>query len=186
MRKNSQHGPLIMVVGASGVGKDTLIAGAQRQLGDNGSFVFPRRYITRPADYGNEVHVAVSARNFEQMRVDGEFALHWMAHGFCYGITKEIGNRLEKGRAVVVNGSRAVVDVARAHFSPFYAVHVIASHDVIAGRLAKRGREIPAQLATRLERAAPNAGIGDVVFRNDAPVNQAIGTFSEILKSLYD
>ncbi|MEX2615179.1 MAG: phosphonate metabolism protein/1,5-bisphosphokinase (PRPP-forming) PhnN [Alphaproteobacteria bacterium] len=184
MSKARKQGPLILVVGPSGVGKDTLIAGARAQLGDAGRFVFPRRYITRPADYGGEDHVPVTPEAFNLMLSGGEFLLHWSAHGFHYGVPGAIVDDLRNGCAVVVNGSRGVVEDARARISPFHAVHVTASRDVIAERLSSRGRESAEQSQRRLDRKVASAGVGDVVFRNDLPVKQAITAFADVLTRL--
>ncbi len=184
MPDKRKPGPLILVVGPSGVGKDTLIAGARERLGDGHGFVFPRRYITRPADYGGEDHVPVSPETFEKMLSDGEFLLHWSAHGFSYGVSGDIAGDLRQGCAVVVNGSRGVVDDARERIRPFHAVHVTASRDAIAERLSRRGRETAEQSQMRLDRMVAVTGRGDVVFQNDLPVKWAIDAFADVLAGL--
>jgi len=55
---------LVLVVGPSGAGKDTVIEGARAALGDDTRFRFVRRVVTRPVDPGGEAHEAVSEKVF--------------------------------------------------------------------------------------------------------------------------
>ena len=143
---------LILIVGPSGAGKDTLMNGARMALADNPRFRFVRRVISRPGDMGEEAHESVTEQEFELRREAGDFALSWRAHGLHYGIPADIAMDLARGRAVIVNVSRAVVAEAAARF-PVSVIEVAAPANVLARRLAARGREDAVDAARRLSRA---------------------------------
>ncbi|MGE3917845.1 MAG: hypothetical protein AB7F78_19290 [Hyphomicrobiaceae bacterium] len=92
-----EPGCLVVVVGPSGAGKDTLIRGAQVRLADDPRVRFVRRAITRPVD-GSEDHESVSEADFEARYCAGEFALSWMAHGLSYGVPVEALRQVHDGR----------------------------------------------------------------------------------------
>ena len=73
-------GRLVLVVGPSGAGKDTLIAAAKTALADDARYVFPKRVITRPAMAEAEDHESVSPERFAELKAAGTFALDWEAH----------------------------------------------------------------------------------------------------------
>lgn len=179
------QGTLVLVVGPSGAGKDTLIDGARRILEPDNRFVFPRRIITRPADAGGEDHDAMDPAAFETAERNGAFAISWRAHGLAYGVPCCISGRLDAGCHVVVNVSRGVIASARAGFARVRIVHVEAPPEILAGRLAGRRRETPSDQAMRLERASAIAVQGDDVTRlvNDGSRRQAIARMVAILES---
>lgn len=143
---------LILIVGPSGAGKDTLLNGVRDALADDLRFRFVRRVITRPGDMGQEAHESVTEQLFELRKQAGDFALTWRAHGLQYGIPADISMDLARGRVVVVNVSRAVVAEAAARF-PVSVIEISAPADVLALRLAARGREDAVDVARRLARS---------------------------------
>ena len=143
---------LILVVGPSGAGKGTLLNGARARLADDPRCRFVQRVITRPGGAGEEAHEAISEQAFELRRQAGEFALTWRAHGLHYAIPADIGLDLAAGRVVIANASRAVVAEAAERF-PVAVIEVSAPADVLACRLAARGREDAVDMARRLSRA---------------------------------
>jgi ribose 1,5-bisphosphokinase len=180
----SRRGVLFLVVGPSGVGKDSLIQGARRRLADDPRFVFPRRFITRPPDPDGEDHQAVDEAAFDELLVRGDFTLTWSAHGLRYGIPSEVAAFLGSGRNVVVNVSRSVVDEARASLSPVRVLQVRAPRRTLRERLRIRGREEDDEIERRLDRAdAHDIGGDDVrVLVNDGPLECSIRLFSGALE----
>jgi thymidine phosphorylase len=177
-------GTFFLVVGASGVGKDTLLDGARAVLAGDEHFVFARRIVTRPAEAGGEDHVAVGADEFARRRDAGAFLVSWSAHGLDYGLPIEIAAELEAGRHVVANGSRAHVADAARRVPQLVAIEITAPPDIVAQRLAARGRENGADLAERLARQPPPcpADVEVVAVANDADVETGVTRLVEALR----
>jgi ribose 1,5-bisphosphokinase len=149
----TQIGPgrLVLVVGPSGAGKDTLIDLARAALRGDPSVVFPRRVVTRAA--AGEPHDTMDAEAFERAVRGGAFALAWDAHDLRYGIPAEIDSHIRAGRTVVCNVSRTIVDQARARYAQVWVVLVTAPAEVLTARLAARARGSDGDIARRLARA---------------------------------
>jgi ribose 1,5-bisphosphokinase len=175
---------LVLVVGPSGVGKDTLLDGAKAVLTADAGVVFPRRQITRPAEAGGEDHVPVSNNAFSARDAAGDYALAWRAHGLGYGVPIEIGEDLATGRTVVVNVSREVLDDARARFPKVRVVSITADPKLLAARLKARGREDAADIAKRLARAEaiPVAGDDVITVANDGTPAEGIDKLVAAIK----
>lgn len=155
-----KHGRLILLVGPSGAGKDTVLDYARKHLAPYPQCVFVRRVITRPPGPGED-YVSVSEAAFKQRR----FALSWSAHGLDYGIPVEIEEELEAGKTVIANVSRAVIEAAREKYNCL-VVEITAPVEILAKRLAGRGRETETEIMERLTRnAAPISA--DVSIIND-------------------
>lgn len=178
-----RRGTLVLVVGPSGAGKDSLLDAMRRRLGGSDDVVFVRRCITRPADAGGEDHVAIDADRFETLRRQGGFLLHWQAYGLLYGIPAEYGRDLDAGRTVIANVSRMVLNDARHRLAPLCVVHITASAETLAARLDGRGREDGDEVTARLRRAVATVPVGDdvVAIPNDGALDQAADRFEAVL-----
>lgn len=172
------NGRLVAVVGPSGAGKDTLLAGA---LALRPEWEVVRRVITRPAAAGGEAHEAVTIAEFEGRRLRGEFAFHWRAHGLCYGIPGRALDRVRAGATVLFNGSRAALPRARAVFPRLEVVMVSAPVPVLASRLAARGRESAGVIAARLERTGLATPADARLVMNDASIAEGVARFLAVL-----
>ena len=144
---------LFYIIGASGVGKDSLLDYARHHLGPEESLLFAHRYITRKAEAGNENHVALSEQEFRQRLKKGFFAMHWSSHGLNYGIGVEVNQWLKKGINVVVNGSRAYLPQASKYYAELVPVLIQVDQAILRQRLEARGRETVEQIEARLLRA---------------------------------
>jgi ribose 1,5-bisphosphokinase len=158
---------LVLVVGPSGAGKDTLIDLARRMLVGDAGVVFARRVVTRPAS-SFEDHDTLSDVDFARAVHDGAFALSWEAHGLRYGVPTLIDGEIAAGRTVVCNVSRTIIASARGRYANVTAVLITAPADILAQRLAARGRASDGKVAQRLARASVVVGhdAADVVIEN--------------------
>ncbi|MDR9395395.1 MAG: phosphonate metabolism protein/1,5-bisphosphokinase (PRPP-forming) PhnN [Roseovarius sp.] len=146
------QGRFIAVVGPSGVGKDSVMAALAAA---HPGLHRVRRVITRAPDAGGEDFEGVSRADFAARREAGEFALWWEAHGMLYGIPASVRRHLALGEDVLANLSRKALVRASEVFDRLQVLHVTAGPEVLAGRLAARGRETPEDIRARLARQAP-------------------------------
>lgn len=144
---------LIAVVGPSGVGKDSLIAAAQTDIGPDGGILFVRRSITRPANPDAEDHDAMTPDAFDAARTAGQFAVTWEAHGLSYGLPVSALHHVEAGGAAIANCSRRALSGVIEVFPAVQVVNIVADPAVIAERLKNRGREDAEAVQRRASRA---------------------------------
>ena len=180
-----RQGVFVAVAGPSGSGKDSVIAYASERLGSlEGDVVFARRIITRPSLPGSEDHDTLEKAEFEQARAAGRFALSWRANGLSYGLCVSLDDEMRQGRVIVANVSRAVIMELKQRYAHVMPVLVTAPPEVLAERLARRGRETREAVAARLTRgkagelAVPDA----VVIDNSGPLEIAGERFLEALR----
>jgi ribose 1,5-bisphosphokinase len=144
-------GRLVLVVGPSGAGKDTLIGRARAACRGDAAVVFPRRIVTRPPSLFED-NEFMPQTAFEQAAASGAFAFWWRAHGHLYGIPLAVDFDIEAGRTVVCNVSRTVVAAVRERYANVVAVLVTAPADVLAARLAGRARPSDGAVTDRMKR----------------------------------
>nr|WP_236841666.1 phosphonate metabolism protein/1,5-bisphosphokinase (PRPP-forming) PhnN [Bosea sp. PAMC 26642] len=180
------QGALVLVVGPSGAGKDTLMDAAREALADDGGFHFARRLITRPAMAGAEDHDSCDEAGFASAEARGEMALSWRAHGLCYGIPATELAGIAQRQVVIVNVSRAVIAAAEALAERIVVIEITAPDAVLAKRLAARGRESEADIAARLAREAPlrTKQAKLVTIQNDRTVAEGAAAFVAAVREL--
>jgi ribose 1,5-bisphosphokinase len=180
------NGALVLVVGPSGAGKDSIQSYARAQLAGDHRFVFARRLITRAEADPSEDHEACDARTFTAEEAAGNLALSWRAHSTAYGIRRAILDDLACGRIVIANVSRGVIGAGSALAPRVVVVHITAQPAVLAARLQQRGRETADEILARLAREAPlpptDARL--VVISNDGPITEGGTAFLTLLREL--
>ena len=170
---------LVLVVGPSGVGKDSLLNAARNVFQDDSRIHFARRVITRPPDPLGENHESVTGAAFAARA----FALSWPAHGLSYGIPAEA---LAAAPVVIANVSRGVIAQA-AERHPVRVIAVTAPAAVLATRLAARGREDAADVARRLGRAAAiPEGVAVETVWNDGSLAEGVARFVSAVRRVVE
>lgn len=176
------RGRVVLVVGPSGAGKDSLIRAARERLGADPRFVFPRRLVTRPASEAED-NEEIGRAEFDDMLRAGAFAAAWTAHGHGYGLPAVLDRHVVEGRIAVCNVSRTVIGDLRARYAATVVISVTAPPEVLARRLAGRRRDGDGDLGTRLARSG---GLGPVtathVIDNAGEFSVAAERFVAILR----
>ncbi len=168
------------IVGASGVGKDTLMEAAAARMP---ALHLVRRVITRPAEAGGEDFEGVSEAEFARRKAAGEFLLDWQAHGLSYGIPAGVQALIASGHPALFNGSRGMLAEAAKLLPGLTVINVTARREVLAARLAARGRESAAEIEKRLDRAALSLpeGLNVIELDNSGALDEAVTALLRIL-----
>ncbi|WBU51932.1 phosphonate metabolism protein/1,5-bisphosphokinase (PRPP-forming) PhnN [Paracoccus sp. SCSIO 75233] len=168
----------IAVVGPSGAGKDTLMRAAASALPE---ICLLRRAITRPEDAGGEDFEGVTEAEFARRQAAGDFVLNWDAHGLRYGVPQMQGQGVW-----LVNLSRRVLPEAAQALPGLAVIHVTAAPEVLAARLAERGRETAEDIAARIAREAEfdAAGLPVITIDNSGALADAEAAFIAAVQEL--
>jgi ribose 1,5-bisphosphokinase len=177
-------GALVLVVGPSGAGKDTLLGAAEKVLAGDSRVVFPRRAVTREAS-AYENNEAVTRAEFDRAVASGTYALWWRAHEQGYGVARAIDDEIGKGRVIVVNVSRTIIADARRKYQRAFVVLITAPADVLAQRLAARSRASDGNLGERLQRASLETnGAPDLVISNVGAIDDNARKLADFIARL--
>jgi ribose 1,5-bisphosphokinase len=147
--------PFVYVMGPSGAGKDSVLNGLRSLATPEDRIAVAHRYVTRPAERGGENYISLSSAEFAARRAARLFKHHWSARDCDYGIGTEVDAWRQAGFVVVISGSRA-------HFATLSGrglvpVVITAAPEILAQRLASRGREAPEDIRQRLARCGQYA-----------------------------
>lgn len=153
-------GRVVLIVGPSGSGKDTLLRLARAALAGKGDVIFPARIVTRASSVPDEEATA-TRDDFAASKRSGDYALVWTAHGLDYAIPSTVDADVRAGRTVVLNASRTILSDARRRYRSVSVVLIDAPTEVRASRLSTRGREGAGDVAERLARIPVGFSTGD-------------------------
>lgn len=173
-------GRFVGVVGASGVGKDSLIDALARSVPGLHQV---RRTITRPPGPGERFD-SVTPETFAAMERRGAFCLAWRAHGLSYGIPAQVRPLVANGRDALANLSRDALAEAHGLFPRLLVLHLTASPATLSARLGARGREDAEGIAQRLGRAGTGLPSGPwqvATLHNDGPLDDTLAAALAVL-----
>jgi len=179
-------GKLILVVGPSGAGKDSLIAAAKRYFAGNEKISFPRRVITRPPSPAAEDHDTLSNEDFVKALQQGAFFMHWHAHELSYGLPISLADDLDAGKTVIVNVSRTVLAQAEKAWPHSTVLEITAPPQILAQRVTARARGEDGDVQKRISRtveAAPDH-LPRITISNDKSLAEAEVAFCAVLEKL--
>ena len=165
--KKNFPGLLIIIVGNSGSGKDSIMKGViERYPSDLKPLHLAQRYITRPSS-DTEDNIPISPEHFREKSLQGEFALEWHIYGLDYGVPIEIDKWLKKGHTILVNVSRSIVNKARELYQNVLVVFIEVPFEITFRRVKERARENGEKLEERIQRAKENQSFPDADFNID-------------------
>jgi len=174
-------GRFVLVVGPSGAGKDTVLAGAKLHCAGDSAIVFPRRVVTRPVSEAED-HDSLTPDAFDSAVENGTFAIWWQAHGLKYGIPRSADDDIRAARTLVCNVSRTIVAEARMRYACVETVLITAPAEILAARLENRARDTDGALAQRLDRNNAFTGFrADYVIENTAAPDAAVQMLLDVI-----
>ena len=182
-KKKNFPGLLILVVGNSGSGKDSIMKGVKERFpSELKSLHLTQRFITRPSS-DTEDNIAVTSEDFKKMSLQGRFALEWHIYGLDYGVPIEIDDWMKNGHPVLVNVSRSIVKKARDIYQNILIVFIEVPFEITLQRVKERARESGKLLQDRIQRAKDNQTFPDADFivDNSGELEIAINQFLSYL-----
>lgn len=175
----------ILIVGASGAGKDSLLKAAKAyftQCNEKKPKVhFIPRYIDRIPDQ-NEANFYIDTQSFEILQ--DFFISKWRANSHNYGIAKHC---LHKDGVNIISISRSAIKDFEAYCDNVSVIEVFVPLHILQHRLEQRGREDKAQIAKRLENAGKKTYAKNLYrFENVKPIEESAEEFICLVERIVD
>lgn len=169
---------IILIVGPSGVGKDTLI----KNIKDNIDANFVKRYITRVPSK-DELNYFIDKRAFELLKENNFFISTWEAHENRYGISK---SQIKEGLNIISISRGAIKDFEN-FYSDITTIEVTLPKNILYERLKNRGREDEKAIQKRLNRSYDEIQSKCLIqFMNNEPIDKSSKKFLELLLKIKD
>ena len=169
---------IVLIVGASGVGKDTLLKNIQDKIEAN----FIKRYITREPD-SNENNYYIDCEAFEKLEKDNFFISAWEAHNNKYAIAK---NQINEGLNIISVSRGAIKDFEK-NFDNVLTIQIVLPKDILYERLKNRARENEEQIQERLTRTYENIEAKNIIqFDNSTSLEVSTKNFVTLLERIKD
>lgn len=173
---------IVLLVGASGTGKDSLLRIGRQHFHRHPDIIFIRRYITRPPDK-NEDNYYLDTTAFSCLRQQNFFLSHWQAHGNHYGIGH---HQIHDHGLSICSVSRTVIqDVEKLFPGRVTVIEVTLPPGILRTRLHQRGREDEGAITKRLVRAEIHTTASRLIrFDNSDPLESTGPKFTRLLTLL--
>jgi len=169
---------IVLIVGASGVGKDTLLKSSKKDLKNQCNFI--KRYITRKPDK-SEKNYYVDDYAFEILKHNSFFVSTWSAHNNYYGIAK---NSIKSGLNII-SISRAKIDDFEKVFDKVYTIHVSVPKEELKNRLLLRDRESHEEIEARLNRTYKKIEAKNLIeFDNSKSIDDSKDDFIKLINKI--
>ncbi len=161
------RGKLVLVVGPSGSGKDTLMEAAEAAFPDLPTLVTCTTRTPRPGETNGVEYHFFSREEFERRVSEGEF-LEWAEYGGNkYGTLKaSVDQALDAGEVIMTDMEVQGVRLVRERLAPEELITIFVDAggwDVLVKRIMARAPMSESELAKRYERY-----LDEVTFREEA------------------
>lgn len=174
---------VLFVVGASGVGKNSLMEGLAKK--DANVKLAPRLVTSqRPDGSGDQ---QVNEELLREMQLAGKIFLSWRAHDITYAVPNDFED-CAINDILLINGARRALPGLMAKYPHSLVVHITAPREERARRLAARGREDASSIAKRLEdlswepELVPERQFAEI--NNDQDLETGIARLEHAIKNL--
>ena len=184
-RAGSRQPTLYILSAPSGGGKSSLARALADRSENIGTSVSHTTRPQRPGETDGTDYFFVDLAQFEQMVKDEGFLEHAQVFGHCYGTSRHaVEQAIKANQSVLLDIDWQGAQQVRAAFKDAVSVYILPpSVEVLAQRLADRGRENPDQISARLDKAASEMshyGEYDYILVN-TEFDQALGELEALI-----